>query len=231
MIEEGATIIDIGGESTRPGAEPVEPAQEQERILPVIEALTERLDVLVSVDTYRADTARLAIEAGAHIVNDIWGLQHDHQIAALSAETGAGLVVMHNARDREILVDSVQDQFDFLGKSLEIAETFNVDKSRIVLDPGFGFGRTTGEDIHLMARFERLHAFGYPLLVGTSRKRLVGALTGRDARDRDIGTAATSAILRLKGAAIFRVHNVAANRDALAIADAIYAESLESGLE
>ncbi|RFC66632.1 MULTISPECIES: dihydropteroate synthase [Mesorhizobium] len=221
MVEEGASIVDIGGESTRPGASAVTAEEEQARVLPVIEAISRRMDVIISVDTYRSDTARRGLEAGAHIVNDIWGLQHDPAIANLAADTGAGLVVMHNSREREIRRAPILDQFDFLQKSLLIADEAGVSRDHIVLDPGFGFGKDAKENIEIMAHFEELGAFNLPFLVGTSRKRLLGSLIGREPQDRDIGTAATSVLLRMKGAAIFRVHNVAANRDALAVADAV----------
>ncbi|RCS25269.1 dihydropteroate synthase [Phyllobacterium salinisoli] len=259
MREQGAAIIDVGGESTRPDAVPVDAATEQARILPVIGALAKSTDCIISVDTYREQTARLAVAAGAHIVNDVWGLQrepgiangepgiangepgiangepgiangepgiaNEPGIADLAAETGAGLVIMHTGRERERDPDVIADQFAFLDRSLGIARAARVEESRIVLDPGFGFAKDSHENVMLMARFAELQRFGFPLLVGTSRKRLIGAMTGRDAADRDAGTAATSAILRLAGADIFRVHNVAMNRDALAVADAI----LESG--
>ncbi len=221
MAAEGAAIIDVGGESTRPQAEPVSAFEEQRRVLPVIEALSAERFCLISVDTYREETARLAVAAGAHIVNDVWGLQREPDIARVAAETGAGLVIMHTGREREKLADVIADQFAFLGRSLEIAEASGVQRDRIVLDPGFGFAKEPDENLDLMARFEELHAFGLPLLAGTSRKRFVGHVTGRDADGRDIGTAATSVILRLKGAALFRVHNVAVNMDALAFADAM----------
>lgn len=221
MMEEGASIVDIGGESTRPGATAVTAEEEQARVLPVIDAIARRSKVLISVDTYRSETARLAVAAGAHIVNDIWGLQRDPGIANLAKETGAGLVIMHNSRERENRRTAIQDQFDFLGKSLQIAEEAGISRSNIVLDPGFGFGKDAHENIEIMAGFDQLDAFELPFLVGTSRKRLLGSLIGREPQDRDIGTAATSVLLRMKGAAIFRVHNVAANRDALVVADAV----------
>lgn len=220
-VAEGAHIVDIGGESTKPGAEAVSAAEEQARVLPVIEALRSRSDVLISIDTYRADTARLAIDAGAHIVNDVFGLQREPEIAVLVERTGAGLCIMHTGRDREKLPDVIDDQLFFLKRSLDIADAAGVDRRQIVLDPGFGFAKDTQENMELMARFSALHSFGLPLLAGTSRKRFVGAITGRDASDRDVGTAATSALLRMQGATIFRVHNVAINRDALAMADAM----------
>lgn len=227
MIGEGAAIVDVGGESTRPGGKAVDAAEEQRRILPVVKALAGRLDVLISVDTYRAETARLAVEAGAHIVNDVWGLHREPGIARVAAETGAGLVVMHTGRERAKLPDVVDDQVAFLSRSLEIARQAGVDKDRILLDPGFGFAKETAEEnLDLMARFGELRALGHSWLVGTSRKRFVGAVTGREPDQRDAGTAATSVILRLQGAVIFRVHDVAINRDALAFADAMVARGL-----
>ena len=221
MVAEGAAIVDVGGESTRPGAEAVTALEEQRRVLPVIEALAADESCLISVDTYRVVTARLAVAAGAHIVNDVWGLQREPDIARLAAQSGAGLVIMHTGRGREKLPDVIADQFAFLNRSLEIAEASNVRRDQIVLDPGFGFAKEAEENLQLMARFEELHAFGLPLMAGTSRKRFVGHVTGRDADHRDAGTAAASVILRLKGAALFRVHDVAINVDALAFADAM----------
>ncbi|PKA41385.1 dihydropteroate synthase [Rhizobium sullae] len=226
-VSEGASIVDIGGESTRPGAAEVSPAQEQARVLPVIEALRGRSDALISIDTYRAETARLAVGAGAHIVNDVYGLQKEEAIAKVSADTGAGLCLMHTGRGREKLPDVIADQYHFLVRSLEIAAEAGVMRERIVLDPGFGFAKDADENLELMARFAELQRFGLPLLAGTSRKRFVGAVTGRDAAERDVATAASSALLRLQGAAVFRVHNVAINRDALAMADAMLAARLD----
>jgi len=223
-VEEGADIIDIGGESTRPGAADVTESEEQDRILPVIEKLVRESDVLISVDTYRASTAKRAIEAGAHIVNDVFGLQKDADMAAVVAATGAGVCIMHTGRERQKLDDVIEDQFAFLDTSLEIASKAGIARGAIVLDPGFGFAKDTDENVELMARFGELDPFGLPILAGTSRKRFVGSLTGRDvATDRDIGTAATTAILRMAGASVFRVHNVAMTRDTLAIADAVFA--------
>ena len=223
MIDEGAHIIDVGGESTRPGAAAVSAAEEQDRVLPIIAALARARDALISVDTYREETARLAVQAGAHIVNDVWGLQREPGIARVAAETGAGLVIMHTGRDRDKLQDVIADQFLFLRRSLEIASEAGVAEGQIVLDPGFGFAKDADENLDLMARFGELEQLGYPWLAGTSRKRFVGHVTGRDAADRDAGTAATSVILRMKGAHVFRVHNVAINVDALAFADAMLA--------
>jgi dihydropteroate synthase len=222
-IDEGASILDIGGESTRPGAAPVDANQEQDRILPVIERLAKESDALISVDTYRAETARLAIAAGAHIVNDVYGLRHDAAMAGVVSESGAGVCIMYTARDRDDhRADIIEDEMMFFGRSLEMAKAAGVNDEAIVLDPGFGFVRERRQETELMARCAELHRLGFPLLVGTSRKRFLGALTARDEpTDRDFATAATTAMLRLAGASIFRVHNVAANLDALRMADAL----------
>ena len=221
-VKNGAHIIDIGGESTRPGADAVTEQEEQDRVLPVVERLAKETDALLSIDTYRASTARLAIEAGAHIINDVFGLQKDPDMAGVVTATQAGVCIMHTGRDREKLPDVVADQFAFLNRSLGIAQQAAISRNAIVLDPGFGFAKDTDENIALMSRFDELAGFGLPILAGTSRKRFIGALTGRDgAEERDVGTAATTAILRLAGAVIFRVHNVTMTRDALSIADAV----------
>lgn len=221
MLAEGALIVDVGGESTRPGAEPIDAGEEERRVLPVIEALAARGDAIISVDTYREETARLAVEAGAHIVNDVWGAQREPGIARVAADTGAGLVLMHTGREREKLPDVIGDQFAFLTRSIEIAREAGVDDEQILLDPGFGFAKDADENLEIIARFGELAPLGFPFLVGTSRKRFIGHVTGREVEARDAGTAATSVALRLKGAVVFRVHDVATNIDALAIADAI----------
>ncbi|MVA97638.1 dihydropteroate synthase [Nitratireductor sp. CAU 1489] len=224
MEAEGAAIVDIGGESTRPGAGAIGADEEQSRVLPVIEAVARRSDVLISVDTHRAETARKAVAAGAHIVNDIWALQRDPDMAAAIVETGAGAVLMHNSRERALAADLVEDQRVFLQRSLAIARAAGLGAARIVLDPGFGFGKeTAGINLELVARFGELHALGRPLLAGTSRKRFIGHVTGREPGARGAGTAATSVFLRMKGAALFRVHDVAINVDALKMADAMLA--------
>jgi dihydropteroate synthase len=227
-LDQGAAILDIGGESTRPCAAEVTAEEEQARVLPVIAALAERTDAILSVDTYRAETARLAVAAGAHIINDVHGLQREPELANVAAATGAGLSIMHTGRDREKLADVVRDQYHFLERSLEIAAAAGVERDRIVLDPGFGFAKDTDENVELMTRFSELRGFRLPLLAGTSRKRFIGAITGREAQERDVGTAATTALLRMAGAAVFRVHDVAINRDALLVADAMLASKRQA---
>jgi dihydropteroate synthase len=228
-VREGAAILDVGGESTRPGADAVSAAEEQDRVLPVIETLARETEALISIDTYRAETAKLAVAAGAHIINDVYGLQHDPQMAETVAATGAGVCIMHTGRGRDdLLPDVVEDQVAFLGASLEQARIAGIKEDAVVLDPGFGFSKNRDHDVELMARCAELHQLGLPLLVGTSRKRFLGAIAEREtASDRDFATAATTVVLRLAGAQIFRVHNIAGNRDALRIADAILASKRE----
>lgn len=228
-VAQGASILDIGGESTRPGAAAVSPAEEQDRVLPVIERLAAESDVLISVDTYRAETARLAVAAGAHIVNDVYGLQHDPAMADVVSESGAGVCIMYTSREREdCLADIIEDELMFFRRALGMATKAGIAPGCIALDPGFGFVRDRSQDIELLARFSELNALGLPLLVGTSRKRFVGTVTGRENPvERDAATAATTALLRLAGASIFRVHNVAANLDALRVADAVVASRAE----
>ncbi|MFB2552121.1 dihydropteroate synthase [Ensifer soli] len=226
--DAGAAILDIGGESTRPGAAPVSAEEEEDRVMPVIEALARDGAAVISVDTYRSGTARLAVAAGAHIVNDVHGLQRDPAMADVVARSGAGVCIMHTGRGRERLADVIEDQLLFLDRSIALARTAGVADERIVLDPGFGFAKDTDENLDLMARFGALHGFGLPILAGASRKRFLGAVTAREAGERDVATAASTALLRVAGAAIFRVHNVAFNRDALRLADAMLAVRLKN---
>ncbi|MEL6819978.1 MAG: dihydropteroate synthase [Pseudomonadota bacterium] len=222
MVTDGAVIIDIGAESTRPGAAEIDGKEEIGRLGPVVEAvMASAQDAVISVDTYRADTAAFALEAGAHIVNDVWGLQREPELADIVASHGAGIVIMHTSRDREVLPDVIEDQRQFFDTSLSIAANAGVTDDQIVLDPGFGFGKNADDNFELMARFETLQEFGLPILAGTSRKRFIGAATGREADQRDAGTAATTALLRAMGAAVFRVHDVAINADAAKVADAM----------
>ncbi len=233
LAEAGAHILDIGGESTRPGAAAVDGEEERWRILPVISALAERFGregPVLSVDTYRAGTAQAALDAGAHIVNDVWGLTREPDIADVAARAGAGVCIMHTGRERVVLPDVIEDQLAFFARSLKIADEAGIERSRIVLDPGFGFAKETAAiNLELMRRFEELHVFGLPLLAGTSRKRFLGDVTGRPAPERDVATAATSAVLRLAGASVFRVHDVASSRDALAVVDAMMGQERPKG--
>ena len=230
-IAEGAHILDIGGESTRPGADPVTAQMEQDRVLPVIEALSSNFDAILSIDTYRASTADMAVSAGAHIINDVWALQRDPKIAKVAAKHQAGVCIMHTGRNRKIDPDVITDQFNWFETSLQIAQEAGVKNNAIVLDPGFGFAKETlEENLSLFLRFDELHTLKYPFLIGSSRKRFIGALTGQEATSRDVGTSATSALLRQMGGAIFRVHDVETNRDALSVVDGLIAHAFNEGM-
>ena len=232
MIGEGAHIIDVGGESTKPDGAAVTADIEQQRVIPVIEALAKNFDTLISIDTYRAETAELGVKAGAHIVNDVWGLRREEDIADVVARHNAGVCIMHTGRDRDKDIDVINDQKLWFRKSLEIATRASIADNAIILDPGFGFAKNVDENLELMLRFSELNQFEYPILAGASRKRFIGALVDRDPenidiRSRDIGTSATSVLLRMQGASIFRVHDVGLNRDALAIADGLIKRSAD----
>jgi len=223
MLAAGADILDIGGESTRPGGEAVGESQEQQRILPIIKACAEYFPAaILSVDTYHAATAEAALKAGAHIINDVYGLRKDPAMADLAAVSGAGLVIMHTGRERQKHPDALMDQRLFLARSLEIAAKAGVKREQIVLDPGFGFAKTLDENLTLLRHAAELQQFGLPLLAGTSRKGFLGKISGEaEPAQRDGATAASSALLRMAGFAVFRVHNVALNVQALNVADAV----------
>lgn len=233
MLGQGARIIDVGGESTRPGADSVDGETERARILPVIARLAAETDAILSVDTYRAKTAEAAVKAGAHIINDVWGCQKQPDIAGIAAKTSSGLIVMHTSRERQTLDDVIADQQAFFEQSRRVLSAHAVLDECLVVDPGFGFGKDGSINLKLLNRLDQLHTVtplhgSKGVLVGTSRKRFLGTITGRDASERGAATAATSVIARMKGAAIFRVHDIAMNRDALAVADALIASAFES---
>lgn len=222
MLEEGADIIDIGGESTRPGHLPVPAEIEQARILPVIEALaSRRSDCLISVDTYKASTARLALRAGARIVNDVWGLQKDPALAHVVAEAEAGLVLMHNRAEKDESLDILDDMRRFFARSLQLADAAGIAPARIVLDPGIGFGKSQAQNLAAIRAIPALKAMGFAVLLGVSRKSLLGALTGRPVEARLAGTLAASAFGLLQGADFLRVHDVGAHIDLIRVIGAL----------
>ncbi|MEQ2129782.1 dihydropteroate synthase [Caldanaerobacter subterraneus] len=207
MIEEGADIIDVGGESTRPGYTPVDEEEEIRRVIPVIERLSKISDVIISVDTMKANVALRALEAGAHIVNDVWGLQRDPKMAEVVAKYKAGVVMMHNSNVAEY-DDVVKSVIEFLKKSIEIAEKAGIERNQMIVDPGIGFGKTLEHNLEVMNRLEELKVLGLPVLLGTSRKSMIGKVLNVDVEDRLEGTAATVAVGIVKGVDIIRVHDV-----------------------
>ncbi|MFK4786218.1 dihydropteroate synthase [Fusobacterium sp. MFO224] len=222
MIEDGVDIIDIGGMSTRPGHSDVPINIEIDRVVPIIKKISSELNVLISIDTYRWEVAKEAIKNGAHIVNDVWGLQYDNgEMAKVVGETGVILVAMHNQNNKEYKDDIILSIKNFFKKSFEIAKKNNIELNKIILDPGIGFGKTFDQNIEVLSRLEELTNIG-PLLLGTSRKGFIGNITNEtNPKDRVFGTIATSVIGVQKGIQIVRVHDVKEHKDALLITDAI----------
>ena len=229
MLDEGAGIIDVGGESTRPGSDPVTREEEARRVVPVIEEiLSERPDAIVSIDTYRAATAEAAIEAGTRIVNDVTALRGDPRMAEVVAEARCLVVLMHMLGEPRTMqrdpryADVVREVRDFLAGRAEHAVAAGVVPESIILDPGIGFGKSLEHNLALLRHLDELVALGFPVLVGASRKSFLGRITGvEEARDRVPGTVAANVIAYEKGATFFRVHDVGANREALAVARAV----------
>lgn len=220
LAGEGAHIIDIGGESTRPGHRPVEPSVEKARILPVIEALSD-LSTPISVDTMKADVAQAALRAGATIINDVWGLRRDPDMAHVAAAHEAAIIIMHNREEIDEDVDIFADVRDFLLRSIDIAINAGIKPARIALDPGLGFGKTFEQNLQLIAGIPRLQALGFPLLIGLSRKSFIGRIIDRPVEQRGPGTLAANLLAARLGADILRVHEVAETRDGLAVETAI----------
>jgi dihydropteroate synthase len=231
LLADGARILDVGGESTRPGNEPVPVEVERARVVPVIEALARRHPAVpISVDTVKAEVARVALEAGAAILNDVSAFRLDPAMADVAARGGAGVVLMHSrgtvstmARldHAEYAPDVVSGVQGELAEALDRAVTAGVVPDRIVLDPGFGFAKTAEQNLLLLDQLSALSTLGRPLLVGPSRKRFLGSVTGRDVAERDAATAAACVLAYERGARLFRVHDVAQTRDALAVASAV----------
>ncbi|MCO4559969.1 dihydropteroate synthase [Streptococcus infantarius subsp. infantarius] len=214
MIAEGAKIIDVGGESTRPGYTFVEATDEINRVVPVIKALKEKFDVLVSIDTYKTETARAALEAGADILNDVWAGLYDGEMLALAAEKKVPIILMHNQKEEKY--DNITKEIcDFLAERAQAALDAGIAKENIWIDPGFGFAKNEAQNIELLQGLDAVCQLGYPVLFGISRKRTVDYLLGGGtaALERDMGTAALSAWAIAKGCQIVRVHNVDLNRD------------------
>ncbi len=230
FVAEGADILDVGGQSTRPsqkrvtqaGFEEVAPEEEIRRVVPVIERIVAELHVPVSIDTYKASVARAGLQAGAHLLNDIWGFHCDPSLAQIAAEFNVPAVVMHNQRDRSARGDVIAAVRAGLEASIAIAERGGLSRHRLIVDPGFGFGWTPEQNVEMLRRLGELRALGLPVLVGTSRKSTIGALLdGAPVEERLFGTAATVALAIANGADIVRVHDVAEMYDVARVTDAI----------
>jgi dihydropteroate synthase len=221
MVAEGADLIDVGGESTRPGHVPVALDEELRRVLPVLEALAPRCAVPISIDTTKPEVARRAVALGAALINDQLGLHGDREMAEVAAEAGVPVVAMHNSAGGKY-GDVIADIVAYLHHSLDVAERSGLGRDRVIVDPGFGFGKTPAQNHEVLRRLGELRVLGCPILVGTSRKSMIGAvLTGTTPAERLEGTAATVALAIAFGADIVRVHDVAAMSRVVRVADAI----------
>lgn len=227
MQAEGADIIDIGAESSRPGAHPIDEREELRRLIPVVEAVRAAVSLPISVDTTKAAVARSAIQAGAVIVNDISALQGDSLMAQLVAETGVGVVLMHMQGTPQTMQQSprygnvVEEVMAFLQQRAQVAIACGVRSSQIVLDPGFGFGKLQEHNLRMLAEFEAFTTLGYPVLAGVSRKQFIGNVIRRPVHEREFGNAGAVAVAVLKGAHIIRVHDVRAMKDTAMVVSAI----------
>ena len=227
MINEGADIIDVGGESTRPGHIQISENEEIERIVPIIKAIKERFDVIVSIDTYKANVALEAFKARADLLNDIWGLLYEdnfvdgkNTLAQYAKEYGVAVCLMHNDTKQmeENNMDIVNDR---LQKSVDEALKYGIEKDKIMLDPGIGFAKSYENNLYVMKHMEEINKLGYPILLGTSRKSMIGLATGEEVDNRVEGTVATTVIGVEKGAAFVRVHDVKENLQAIKMTKAI----------
>jgi len=225
LVEERADILDVGGESTRPGSQPVDGDEELRRVLPVVQALAARFSLPISIDTMKARVASAAVAAGATIVNDVWGFQRDPDMARVVRETGVHCVLMHNREADDPGVDMFEEVRAFLSRSVEIALGAGIAQERVIVDPGIGFGKTPDQNIALIARLGELkRALGCRLLLGVSRKRFVGHAIGQPvAAERDAGSLAAAIAGVLDGADIIRAHNVGMHADALRMLAALRA--------
>ncbi len=220
LVAEGADIIDVGGQSTRPNFEELGVEQEIQRVVPAVRAIVEAVEVPVSVDAYRADVAEAALRAGANIVNDIWGLRHDTAMPRMVAAWGVPAIAMHNQRGRAFhdVIGDIRAGFE---ETLALAHDAGLPKDRIILDPGFGFGWTAAHSLEMLRRLAELYDLGFPLLIGTSRKSAVGAALALPEDQREWGTAATVALAIANGADLVRVHNVGAMAQVARMTDAV----------
>ena len=223
MVEDGVDIIDIGGESTRLGHTQISVEEEIGRVVPVIEMLSKELDIIISIDTYKYQVAEAALKAGAHIINDIWGLQYDNgEMAKLAAEYNVPVIAMHNQNGTEYSEDIILSMKKFFERTYEISDRYGISRDNIILDPGIGFGKGMEENIEVLARLEELRDMG-KILLGTSKKRFIGTILGGLSTDERVeGTVATTVIGIGKGVDIVRVHNVLENKRAALVADRIY---------
>ncbi len=221
MLADGCDIVDIGGESTRPGYEQVSVKEECERVLPVLEAIKARFDVPISLDTYKYEVAQAGILAGADMINDIWGLQYDNgEMAQVIAKYKVAYCLMHNRKHMQY--DSLlQDMLQDFRNSIQIAQNAGIEKNKIILDPGIGFAKTYEQNLEVLQNLEKFHCLGYPLLLGASRKSVIGLTLDLSKEEREEGTLVTTAKAVWAGYHFVRVHDCKANKRAICMAQAI----------
>lgn len=222
MIEEGADIIDLGGESTRPGHNKVEAKEELSRVIPVVKSLKNEISTFISVDTYKSEVANECLEIGVDMINDVWGLRKDKNMASVVAKHNAYICIMHNQDGTEYEKDIMESIKDFFIESIKIAKEAGIKKEKIILDPGIGFGKTHEQNLEVMYRLSELKDLAYPILLGTSRKSMIGNILNVEPKDRVEGTIATTVLGIKDGVDIVRVHDVLENLRAAKVADAIY---------
>ncbi|MFL0198661.1 dihydropteroate synthase [Clostridium sp. WILCCON 0269] len=220
MEAEGADIIDIGGESTRPGHKPITQQEELERIIPVIGTLAKHIDIPISVDTYKSKVAEEALNVGASFINDIWGLKRDPRMASVASHYKVPCCIMHN-RDNTNYNNLIEDILDDFKKSINMALEAGVDDEKIILDPGIGFGKNYEQNLSIMRNLERFSELGYPVLLGTSRKSMIGNTLNLKVHERLEGTIATTVIGIMKKCDFVRVHDVIENKRAAIMSDAV----------
>jgi dihydropteroate synthase len=208
FVDEGADILDIGAESTRPNSEPVPADLEIARLVPAIEQIRRELDIPISVDSYKYEVAKQAVHAGADIINDVWGLKYDRRLAELAAENNLPIIVTSNQRDNPCAGDMMGEIKADLSRAIELCNDAGVARQNIIIDPGIGFGKTVGQNLEIIRRLAELKSLGKPILLGTSRKGMIGTVLGLPVEDRLEGSAATNAIGIAHGADIIRVHDV-----------------------
>lgn len=221
MINDGVDIIDVGGESTRPTHTPVDEIEELKRVIPVIKALRkEFINIPISIDTYKAEVAKQAIEAGANMINDVWGFKKDKNMASIAAKYDVPCCIMHNRTDANY-ENLIEDVLDDLKESIEIAISAGVKKDNIILDPGIGFAKNYEENLEIMNKLEKLNDLGYPWLLGTSRKSMIGNTLNLPPKERLEGTLATTTFGIIKGCDFVRVHDIKENKRTCVMTDAM----------
>jgi dihydropteroate synthase len=221
MLREGADVIDVGGESTRPGSSFVSIEEEIARVVPIIRAIRSRSDCDISIDTYKSEVAIEAIKAGANIINDVWGFQWDTNLAKIAANNQCYSILMHNQENTQYEGDILKCMRRYFDKSIELALQAGLDASKIILDPGIGFGKTADQNIEVLARLNEIVSWGYPVLLGTSRKSTIGKILDLPPLERLEGTLATTALGIQAGVAYVRVHDVKENLRVIKVCDAI----------